>query len=96
MAGIRVILAVAGKDLLRLRRDRFGLAFALGFPVAFAVAFFFMLGPGLSETADDAPPPTIALTTPPSTPAGEGSAAPHGTTRRWFRTRRRDAATASG
>ena len=68
MAGIRVILAVAGKDLLRLRRDRFGLAFALGFPVAFAVAFFFMLGPGLSETADDAPPPTIALTTGESAP----------------------------
>ena len=63
MAGIRVVLAVAGKDLLRLRRDRFGLAFALGFPVAFAVAFFFMLGPGLSETAESAPPPTIALAT---------------------------------
>lgn len=63
-----MILAVAGKDLLRLRRDRFGLAFALGFPVAFAVAFFFMLGPGLSETAEDAPPPTITLTTGESAP----------------------------
>ena len=63
MAGFRVILAVAGKDLLRLRRDRFGLAFALGFPAAFAVAFFFMLGPGLSEAAEDAPPPTITLAT---------------------------------
>ena len=58
-----MILAVAGKDLLRLRRDRFGLAFALGFPAAFAVAFFFMLGPGLSESAEDAPPPTITLAT---------------------------------
>ena len=63
MLGIRVVLAVAGKDLLRLRRDRFGLAFALGFPAAFAVAFFFMLGPGLSEAAEDAPPPTITLAT---------------------------------
>ncbi len=61
MVGIRVVLAVAGKDLLRLRRDRFGLAFALGFPAAFAVAFFFMLGPALSESAEDAPPPTITL-----------------------------------
>lgn len=63
MTGIKVVLAVAGKDLLRLRRDRFGLAFALGFPAAFAVAFFFMLGPGLSEAAEDAPPPTITLAT---------------------------------
>ena len=63
MKGVRLILAVAGKDLLRLRRDRFGLAFALGFPAAFAVAFFFMLGPGLSEAAEDAPPPTITLAT---------------------------------
>ncbi|MXW27439.1 MAG: ABC transporter permease [Chloroflexi bacterium] len=63
MASVRMILAVAGKDLLRLRRDRFGLAFALGFPAAFAVAFFFMLGPGLSESAEAAPPPTITLAT---------------------------------
>jgi ABC-2 type transport system permease protein len=68
MESIRLVMAVAGKDLLRLRRDRFGLAFALGFPIAFAVAFFFMLGPSLSETAEDAPPTTIALATGESEP----------------------------
>ena len=61
MDGFRRVLTVAGKDLLRLRRDRFGIAFALGFPAAFSVAFFFMLGPILSDVAEDAPPPTITL-----------------------------------
>lgn len=56
-------MVVAGKDLLRLRRDRFGLAFALGFPAAFAVAFFFMLGPVFAEGGEDAPLPTITLAT---------------------------------
>ena len=59
---IRRTLIVAGKDLLRLRRDRFALGFALGFPAAFSIAFFFMLTPVLSQTADESAPLPITLT----------------------------------
>ncbi len=70
---VRKTLVVAGKDLLRLRRDRFALGFALGFPAAFSVAFFFMLTPVLADVAGAAPPLPIAMTTAETAPAAISS-----------------------
>lgn len=43
MTKLRIAVLLANKDLLQIARDRFGLFFALGFPIAFATAFFFLL-----------------------------------------------------
>lgn len=49
---LRRALVVAAKDWTLFRRDRFGFVLAFGFPVAFAVAFFFFLTPVFGDVSD--------------------------------------------
>ena len=59
---LRRALIIAGRDLRQWRRDRLGFLYSLGFPIAFATGFFFILSTALTAPTASGPV-TIALAT---------------------------------
>ncbi len=63
MYWLRQAVLISFKDTTQWRRDLWGFILTLGFPMAFATAFFFFLTPVFEEDAQDSGPPTVAITT---------------------------------
>ena len=63
MYWLRQAVLISFKDTTQWRRDVWGFVLTLGFPMAFATAFFFFLTPVFEEVAQDSGPPTVTITT---------------------------------
>ena len=63
MYWLRQAVLISFKDTTQWRRDLWGFVLTLGFPMAFATAFFFFLTPVFEEVAQDSGPPTVTITT---------------------------------
>ena len=63
MYWLRQAVLISFKDTTQWRRDVWGFVLTLGFPMAFATAFFFFLTPVFEEVAQDSGPPTVSITT---------------------------------
>ena len=63
MYWLRQAVLISFKDTTQWRRDVWGFVLTLGFPMAFATAFFFFLTPVFEEVAQDSGPPTVTVTT---------------------------------
>ncbi len=56
---IRHALLISFKDFTQWRRDLWAFGFSLGFPIAFATAFFFFLSPALESGAEESGEPLV-------------------------------------
>ena len=56
MYWLRQAVLISFKDTTQWRRDIWGFVLTLGFPMAFATAFFFFLTPVFEEVAQDSGP----------------------------------------
>ena len=63
MYWLRQAVLISFKDTTQWRRDIWGFVLTLGFPMAFATAFFFFLTPVFEEVAQDSGPPIVTVTT---------------------------------